>query len=398
VSAIVLDAGHGGGDVVGRSTPVGVTGPGGTREKDLTLDVARRVRRIMAGRGAMVTLTREHDANLSLRERIARAGAPGTRFVSLHFNGSPGAGEQGGEAWVHERATAASRELAAALLDGVTAATGRTSRGVKAGPMAILHPDAHRPGTRACLVEISFLTDPEEEARLGHPDYRQRIAEALASALSGTGDGPAPSVHEEREEFDIWYEVPLVEQLTGMSCWAAAAAMLVGWRDCLAIEAADVARGAGRWEAYRDGLEPRDVAALVKAWGLFIEPIRTYTVADLRQLLVRCGPLWVGEASPGLHVVVIAGMYGDGTPEGTFVRIADPWPVGRGDRYTVSFAEFARSLAAAEVLSGLPAQVLHTGGQRGGARRIAERHQSFHVAVDRLSPRGGWRSSARRGR
>jgi hypothetical protein len=379
VSAIVVDAGHGGADVAGHSTPVGVVGPGGTREKDLTVDIARRVRRILAARGQPVTLTREADVNLSLRERIAVARArPDARFVSLHWNGSASVSEQGSEAWVHERASAGSRALAGALLEGVAAVTGRVNRGVKAGPMAILHPDAHRPDTRACLVEVSFLSDPEEERRLGGAEYRERIAGALAAALS---DSPL-TLHEESEEFDIWYEVPLVEQLTGMSCWAAAAAMLVGWRDCLAIEAADVARGAGRWEAYRDGLEPSDVAALSRAWGLSIEPIRTYTVGDLRRLLARHGPLWVGEASPGLHVVVIAGMYGDGTPDGTLVRIADPWPVGLGDRYTVTFAEFAESLAAAEVLSGLPAQVLHTGGARGGSRRITERHRSVHVEMN----------------
>jgi N-acetylmuramoyl-L-alanine amidase len=361
VSAVILDAGHGGEDVEGRATPVGVVGPSGTREKDLTLDVARRVRRIAAARGQSITLTRQSDVNLSLRERIAVARAlPAARFVSLHFNGSPNAREQGSEAWVHTRAAAPSRGLAEAVLRRVAAATGLASRGVKAGPLAILLPEAHRADTRACLVELSFLSDPEEETRLARGEYRERIADALAGALSDTALAPSVVVHEEREEFDVWYEVPLVEQLTGMSCWAAAAAMLVGWRDCIAIEATQVARGTGRWEAYREGLEPSDVGALAHAWGLQVEPIRTYTVAGLRDLLVRYGPLWVGEASAGLHVVVLAGMSGDGTPDGTFVRIADPWPVGRGDRYKLTFSEFARNLAAAAALSGLPAKVLHT--------------------------------------
>jgi hypothetical protein len=381
VRPIVLDAGHGGEAPEGRSTPAGVVGPGGTREKDLTLDLAQRIRRLAAARGQAVVLTRESDRNLSLRRRIAVAQAmPAPRFVSLHFNGSARAGEQGSEAWVHSRASDHSRALAEAVLGRVAAATGLGSRGVKAGPLAILYPDAHRPDTGACLVEVSFLSDPGEEARLGRAEYRERIADALASALCEPG--LPMTVHEEHAEFDIWYEVPLVEQLTGMSCWAAAAAMLVGWRDCVCIEAADVARGTGRWESYRDGLEPSDVDTLARAWGLQIEPIRTYRVADLRELLARYGPLWVGEASPGLHVVVIAGMYGDGTPDGTFVRIADPWPVGRGDRYTVTFAAFAHDLAAAAALSGLPAQVLHAGGQRCGPRRVTERRSSFHLEID----------------
>jgi len=58
MSRIVLDAGHGGEVMEGLSTPTGVVGPAGTREKDLTLDLVRRVRRIAAARGHPVTLTR----------------------------------------------------------------------------------------------------------------------------------------------------------------------------------------------------------------------------------------------------------------------------------------------------------------------------------------------------
>jgi hypothetical protein len=155
-----------------------------------------------------------------------------------------------------------------------------------------------------------------------------------------------------------------------MSCWAAAAAMLVGWRDCVDVDPEEVAHGAGRWEAYRDGLEPEDVAVLARAWDLVAEPPRDYGVAELRRLLEENGPLWVGEASPGLHVVVVAGMYGDGTPEGTSVRIADPWPEGRGERYAVVFRTWRRNLDAAAHLAGGGIQVLHCGGRARGRRRI----------------------------
>ena len=380
----MLDAGHGGDAIVGLSTPVGVIGPNGTREKWLTLDVARRVQRLSLLRGQPITLTRERDENLSLRRRISTAhDVEATRFVSLHFNGSDTAHDQGGEAWVHPNTSRGSRRLADTVLSRVSQATGLPSRGVKTAPMAILDPSAHRPDVSACLVEVSFLSDPHEEARLAVAEYREQIADALASALCGAADAPSFSVREECESLDVWYEVPLVEQLTGMSCWAAAAAMLVGWRDCISIDAAHVARGIGGWEAYRDGLETSDVDVLAAAWGLEIEPIRMYTVASLRDLMVRYGPLWIGEASPGLHVVVIAGMYGDGTSDGTFVRVADPWPVGRGDRYTVRFAEFARNVANAATLSGVSAQVLHTGGSRaghpGGAGIVAQRRSTLHI-------------------
>jgi hypothetical protein len=259
-------------------------------------------------------------------------------------------------------------------------ATGYPARGVLRGAMAVLDPRYQGADCAACLAEVSYLSDPAEEQRLRDPGYRQRIARAIAAAIVELpADGGM--LHAERDEFDIWHEVPLVQQLTGMSCWAAAAAMLVGWRDCIDIDPEEVALGTGRWEAYRDGLEQEDVHALAAAWGLVREPPRTYTVASLRQLLQDHGPLWVGEASPGLHVIAIAGMYGDGTPDGTFVRVADPWPVGRGERYTISFRELSRRLAAAAGICGVAAQVLHTGGRGGCGTRVAYRHSEVHAEL-----------------
>lgn len=176
--------------------------------------------------------------------------------------------------------------------------------------------------------------------------------------------------------FDVWCEVPLVPQLTGMSCWAAAAAMIVGYRECLDVKAHEVAHGAGVWEAYKEGLVPEDVVAIARAFRLQIEPPRTYSPAALRALIEQYGPLWVGEASPGLHVVVVTGMFGDGSLDGTFVRIADPWPIGRGERYVLSFREFAQNLEAAAEVVGATAQILHGDGRRQGATRSARSSRS----------------------
>jgi hypothetical protein len=243
--------------------------------------------------------------------------------------------------WVHTRASIASRLLG-----------GRAARAVFAPEHAIRSAmltelDPARDGRAAALVEVS-------------PDRFGRVADALARSL-GT---------DQRGAFDIWHEVPLVQQLTGMSCWAAAAAMVVGWRDCVALEAEDVVAGAGHWGAYRDGLEPREVESFARTWGLVVARPADISVASLRELLERHGPLWVGEASPSLHVVVLAGMHGDGTREGTFVRIADPWPIGRGERYTIPFTEFRTNLMNAAALAGGRPQFLHTapGFRRAGTR------------------------------
>jgi hypothetical protein len=381
---IFLDAGHGGSEPAGKSTPVGVQGPGGTQERELTLELSRRVQDALTALGALAQLTRDDpDDNPTLRDRTFASRSENARgFVSIHFNRGP-PGSQGCEVWVHERASGASQQLAEALLEALRPVTGAAAPSICQGSLAVLDPAFHAPGCAACLVEVSYLSDAGIEASLQEDAHLAAIAEAMAGGiLVGL-----PSIREQHgvvavraveERFDVWHEVPLVQQLTGMSCWAAAAAMLVGWRDRIDIEAEEVAAGAGYWEAYRDGLTPEDVQTLADAWGLVIEPPRNYTVSSLRELLERNGPLWVGEASPGLHVVVITGMRGDGTPHGTQVRIADPWPVGTGERYSISFAELQRNLETAAGISGVPAQVLHTSG-RGRSRSVF--HQRREVSV-----------------
>ena len=191
-------------------------------------------------------------------------------------------------------------------------------------------------------------------------------------------DPPVRVDIDSRRAFDVWNEVPLVPQTTGMSCWAAAAAMIVGWRDRVAVDPRDVAEGVGRWEAYREGLDPNDVHALARTWGLVIQPQERLTIEALRETLEEYGPLWVGEASPGLHSIVVTGVRGDGTPGGTFVRINDPWPVGRGERYVLTFRAFRSNIEAAAAAVGQHPQVLHSGGRRKGAHGV---HHQTHRTV-----------------
>src|SRR5687767_6697728 len=98
---IVIDPGHGGIERTGNSSCYGSRGPSGLLEKDVTLDIARRVVERLGG-GA--TLTRSGDSNLSLGARARRASSDGADvFVSIHAN-SGGPHDVGPETWVHPKA------------------------------------------------------------------------------------------------------------------------------------------------------------------------------------------------------------------------------------------------------------------------------------------------------
>jgi hypothetical protein len=96
------------------------------------------------------------------------------------------------------------------------------------------------------------------------------------------------------ESFDVNFpDVELINQPTGMSCWAAAAAMVVGWRDQVSIDPTAIVAGTGIWSAYTNGLQPTDFQTLANAWGLTAEPPQCYSVDGLRTLLTNKGPFWV---------------------------------------------------------------------------------------------------------
>ncbi len=212
---VVLDAGHGGHDE-------GATGPSGLREKELVLDVARRLATRLEARGLRVILTRREDRFLSLEERTAVANdARADLFLSIHANASPSRKPKGIETYFaaldatddEARATAERENMAfgaaapdfgrddplAAILGDLIAtehlqessefaklaqkelaAHARArSRGVKQAPFVVLM-GVQMP---ASLVEIGFITNPDEEKGLRHRGRRDEIADALAAAV-----------------------------------------------------------------------------------------------------------------------------------------------------------------------------------------------------------------------
>lgn len=181
---VVLDPGHGGTGQVRGSSGNNARGLLGTLEKDLALRLAQRIRTQLEAQGLAVRLTRETDRNLGLSERLLfgrRAGA--AVFLSLHFNGDVRPEIQGSETWVAQRASAASLRFGRRLQRALVDATGLRNRGVKRKNLEVLYGFFHDPQIAAALVEVSYLSDPREEARLLEEPYLNRIAAYLCDAV-----------------------------------------------------------------------------------------------------------------------------------------------------------------------------------------------------------------------
>ena len=209
IHKIVLDAGHGGHDT-------GTIGPDDLYEKDVVLDVTRRLGRLLQDRlGMDVIYTRKTDVFIPLQERTAIANrANADLFLSIHANSSDDHSVRGIETYyldftqnpralavaARENATGElsthslqtliqrialndkqqeSREFAGDLLTNLVSATRVEDRGVKSAPFVVLI-GARMPSV---LAEISFLSDATDARLLRNGAYRERIAEALYNGV-----------------------------------------------------------------------------------------------------------------------------------------------------------------------------------------------------------------------
>ena len=217
LKVIALDPGHGGDNR-------GCLGVNGDYEKELTLEIAKRVRRIlMEETSASVMLTREKDVPLGLRERARMANQWNADvFLSLHLNADPYGSGQGVETWFlstdaadeeaqklvaaeegayaesehddsHERsvvqtvindtqirvAQARSESLATAVVDGMAISTEAPLRGVRQAPFGVLK-EAKMP---AIVVEAGFFSHEHEGTLLLDPEYQETVARGIVKGL-----------------------------------------------------------------------------------------------------------------------------------------------------------------------------------------------------------------------
>lgn len=216
---IVIDPGHGG-------TETGAIGPAGVQEKDVTLEIARKLAGMLPHVLACRTvLTRDTDLLLSLDDRTSIANhEKADLFLSVHANSSRSASAKGSETYYlsleasdkiaqevarrenqgngSSSAPAAdtgnpnldfilwdlaqsahlkeSSELAEAIQVELNALSDTANRGIKQAPFRVLVA-ATMP---AVLVEVGFISNAEEEKRLKSPEFQQSLADAIARAVT----------------------------------------------------------------------------------------------------------------------------------------------------------------------------------------------------------------------
>ncbi len=194
---VAVDAGHGGPDP-------GAIGASGTLEKEVTLAIALKLDEILR-RGAVYTvLTRTGDYDLVQGERVAHrqredlmrraalvAASGAELFVSLHANSFPSP-EWSGAQTFYEEGDEESRRLAESIQQALVQRLGPNRRTARPADLRILN----EVDVPAALVEVGFLSNPQEERLLRDAEYQWRVAEAVAEgifAYLGVQPGKAPA-------------------------------------------------------------------------------------------------------------------------------------------------------------------------------------------------------------
>jgi len=169
---VVIDAGHGGhdrGGIPGQSVA----------EKDMTLDVAQRLRNLLAANGYRVVMTRDSDIFVPLPTRVAIANSyRNAVFVCIHFNATKRMGAGGIETYFY---SSDSLPLASAVHYYVVSGAPSANRGVRRRGFYVLR----KTSIPAVLVECGFLTNPTEAAYAQTGSYRQKLAEEIAAGVRG---------------------------------------------------------------------------------------------------------------------------------------------------------------------------------------------------------------------
>lgn len=198
---IIVDPGHGGEDP-------GKVSPSGIYEKQINLEVGKKLYAVLNGSGAQVILTRDEDTALSqgedtirLRKRsdlinrmeLARE-HNADLYIALHCNSFPQSRWKGAQTF-YAPSIAGSKELAEFIQAELESYLQNTERKPKSDTISLIFKEASMPIVN---VEMGFLSNPEEEKMLQDPAYQDKIAWAVYSGvvryLSEYGDSYKPTM------------------------------------------------------------------------------------------------------------------------------------------------------------------------------------------------------------
>lgn len=183
---IAIDPGHGG-------TDPGAVGSSGLKEKDIVLQVAERLHKLLNQSGAKVIMTRQSDMDLStpgsgsllqrkredLRKRVELAHNNNADFyLSIHVNAFPSSRWRGAQTF-YQKNQPEGKKLAEAIQAELIRILGNTTRAVKPGDFFT----TRNTKMAAVIVEIGFISNPAEAKLMTDPAYQRKLAYAIYSGL-----------------------------------------------------------------------------------------------------------------------------------------------------------------------------------------------------------------------
>lgn len=171
---ITIDPGHGGSEF-------GAIGCLGDKEKDINLAISNKLKDKLENSGAIVYMTRTDDSEVSLLDRVKNSNNEHSQiFISIHNNALP-------DSMADRKATGSetyyfypqSRALAKSLLNSITSELSLKNNGAKQQSFAVVR----NTNTPAALIELGYIINPEDNAKLMDSDFQDKAAEAIKHGL-----------------------------------------------------------------------------------------------------------------------------------------------------------------------------------------------------------------------
>ncbi|MBB6213962.1 N-acetylmuramoyl-L-alanine amidase [Anaerosolibacter carboniphilus] len=173
---VVLDAGHGGKDPGASGVKLGL------KEKELALDVSKRLEKLLQDAGFMTFQTRTDDTYIGLYDRPGMANNLGAdAFVSIHFNWHPDPSVTGVQMLYNADPSRDSKTFARIMQEESLKELGAVDRKIVERPNLVVIRETKMP---AVLGEMGFISNEWEESQIASEEYRQKIAQALFNGIT----------------------------------------------------------------------------------------------------------------------------------------------------------------------------------------------------------------------